>query len=58
MVHTQWDVSHKKEWNDAIAATWVNPEILLLSEVSQKEKGKYMKSLICTYMVQMNVFTE
>ena len=30
------------------AATWMEPEILILNEVSQKEKGKYhMISLIC-----------
>ena len=30
------------------AATWMDPEIILLSEVSQKEKDKYyMISLIC-----------
>ena len=30
------------------AATWMDPVILILSEVSQKEKDKYhMMSLIC-----------
>ena len=30
------------------AATWMQPEIMILSEVSQKEKDKYhMTSLIC-----------
>ena len=30
------------------AATWMNPEVVVLSEVSQKEKDKYrMISLIC-----------
>ena len=30
------------------AATWMDPEILILSEVSQKEKDKYhMLSPIC-----------
>ena len=28
------------------AATWMEPEILILSEVSQKEKDKYHISLI------------
>ena len=28
------------------AATWMDPEIVILSEVSQKEKEKYMISLI------------
>ena len=29
------------------AATWVNLEIIILSEVSQTEKDKYMISLMC-----------
>ena len=28
-------------------ATWMDLEIIILSEVSQAEKDKYMKSLIC-----------
>jgi len=38
---------HKKEQNMPFAATWMELEILILSEVSQKEKDKYhMISLI------------
>ena len=43
------------------AATWMDLEIIILSEVSQKEKGKYhMLSLICGIQntIQMNLFTE
>ena len=41
-------LSHKNEWNNAFAATWMQLEIIILSEVSQKEKDKYhMISLIC-----------
>ena len=29
------------------AATWMDLEIIILSEVSETEKGKYMISLIC-----------
>ena len=29
------------------SATRMDPEIIILSEVSQTEKGKYMRSLIC-----------
>ena len=29
------------------AITWMDPEILILSEVSQTEKEKYMISIIC-----------
>jgi len=43
------------------AATWMELETLILSEVSQKEKDKYhMISLISgiSYMAQMNLSTE
>ena len=30
-------LSHKKEWNNATAATWMDLEIITLSEVSQTE---------------------
>ena len=44
------------------AATWVDPEIVILSEVSHTEKEKYrMISLICGIykeMIQMNLFTK
>ena len=37
----------KKEQNNVICSTWMELEILILSEVSQKEKDKYyMISLI------------
>ena len=29
------------------AVTWMDLEMVILSEVSQTEKDKYMKSLIC-----------
>ena len=34
-------LSHKKEQNNASAATWMEQETLILSEVSEKEKDKY-----------------
>ena len=44
------------------AATWVDLEIVILSEVTQMEKDKYrMISLICRIlkkMIQMNLFTK
>ena len=42
------------------AATWMDLEIIILSEVSQTEKDKYI-SFICGIlkrMMQMNLFTE
>ena len=41
-------LSHKKEQNNAIAATVLDLETVILSEVSQTEKDKYhMILLIC-----------
>ena len=39
---------HRKEWNNAFAATRMDLEIIILSEVSQTEKDKYY--MIITYM--------
>ena len=41
-------LSHKKEQSNPFSTTWMELEIIILSEVSQKEKGKYhMIPLIC-----------
>ena len=41
-------LSHKKEQNSAFAATWIDGEIVILSEVSQTQKDKYhMILLMC-----------
>ena len=37
----------KKNETIPFAATWMDPEIIILSEVSQTEKDKYMVSLTC-----------
>ena len=37
----------KKDEIMPFAATWMDLEIIILSEVSQTEKDKYMISLIC-----------
>ena len=34
-------LSHKKEQNSVFAATWIDLEIVLLSEVSQTQRDKY-----------------
>ena len=41
-------LSHKKNETMSFAATWIDIEMIILSEVSQTEKDKYhMISLIC-----------
>ena len=45
----------------SFAATWLDLEIIILSEVSQTEKNKYhVISLICGIlkMIKMNLFTK
>jgi len=40
------------------SATWMALEVIILNEVSQKEKDKYMISLICgTYLQNRNRLT-
>ena len=47
-IHNGIPLSHKKNEIMPFAATWMDLEITILSEVSQKEKDKYhMISLIC-----------
>jgi len=46
-IHKKILLSHKKNEIMPFAATWMNLEIIILSEEGQKEKGKYhMISLI------------
>ena len=49
VVHTYNGIllSHKNNKIMLFAATWMDLEIVILSEVSQTEKDKYMISLIC-----------
>ena len=47
-IHNGILLSHKKGRKMPFAATWMQLEIIILSEVNQKEKDKYhMRSLIC-----------
>ena len=39
-------LSHWKQWNNAIC-NMNGPGIIILSEVSQREKSKYIISLLC-----------
>ena len=52
----------KKNGIILFVATWMNPEVVILSEVSQTEKDKYrMISFICGIlkeMIQMNLLTK
>ena len=46
-IHSGILLSHKKECNRPFAATWMDLDIIILSEVNQKEKDKcHMLSLI------------
>ena len=40
-VHNGILLSHKKSETMPSAATWMDPEIIVLGEVSKKEKDKY-----------------
>ena len=40
------------------AATWMDLEIIILSEVSQTEKDKYHLYVESKKMIQMNLFTK
>ena len=46
-IHDGILLSHNKNEIVPFAATWMDLEIIILSEVSQTEKDKYMISLIC-----------
>ena len=52
----------KKNGIILFVATWTDPEVVILSEVSQTEKDKYrMISFICGIlkeMIQMNLLTK
>ena len=45
-IKKMWNSDIKKNETMSFAATWMDLEIIILSEVSQTEKDKYMMSLI------------
>ena len=47
IIHNRILLSHKKNEILPFAATWVDLEIIILREVSQTEKDKYMILLKC-----------
>ena len=57
-----YDSAIKKNGIMLFAATWMDPEIVILSEVSQTEKEKYLMTFfICGIkkeMIQMNLPTK
>ena len=60
-IHSGILLSHKKNEIVPFIATWMDLEIIILSEVSQTEKATYyMISLSCRIkkMIQMNLFTK
>ena len=44
---TGYYLAIKKNEITPSVATWMDPEISILSDVSQKEKGRYLLLLIC-----------
>ena len=46
-MHNRILLSHKKNEIMLYAATWMELEIIILSELSQKEKDKHMIPFIC-----------
>ena len=46
-IHNGMLLSHEKKEIMLLAATWMDLESVIVSEVSQTEKEKYMASLLC-----------
>ena len=46
-MYIQWNISHEKNEIMPFVATWIDLEIIILSEVSQTEKDNYMILLTC-----------
>ena len=46
-VYNRISLSHKKNKIMPLAATWMDLEIIVLREITQTEKYKYMTSLLC-----------
>ena len=50
-IYTQWNSTQPSKKNELMSfvATWVDPENVTLSEVSQTEKGKYHMTFLSVY---------
>ena len=53
-------LSHKKNEIMPFAATWIDLEMIILAELSQREKDKYhtISHVECTKMTQLNLYTK
>ena len=45
-IYIQWNISHKKNEMMPFEATWMDLEVIILNEVSHKEKDK--RKIPCT----------
>ena len=57
---TEYYLAIKKNEIMPLAAMWMDLEMIILSEINQTEKDKYMILLICGIfkMIQMNYYTK
>ena len=58
--HSGLFLSVKKNEMVPVTAAWMNVEIIILSEVSQTEKDRYIHDIACMWnlkkMIQMNLY--
>ena len=59
-IHNGILLSHKKNEIKPFAATWMDQEIIILSEVSQREKDKYITYMwnLIKKMIYINLFSK
>ena len=56
-LHNGLLLSHKKEGNLTLCTAWMDPEGIMLSEISQSEKKYCMKSEFCSDYNEQNELT-